>query len=90
MATCVCMWVCMTQEVTRINPQMEMQRETIRSGVFQPGHRLPTMSLAEYADREVADATKRQKQAQYVVGWKLERGCAMQCIHFVMCLVSLD
>ncbi|CAI5720941.1 unnamed protein product [Hyaloperonospora brassicae] len=51
-------------EVTRINPQMEMQRETIRSGVFQPGHRLPTMSLAEYADREVADATERQKNAQ--------------------------
>uniref|UniRef100_A0AAV1TKC5 TAP42-like protein n=1 Tax=Peronospora matthiolae TaxID=2874970 RepID=A0AAV1TKC5_9STRA len=51
-------------EVTRINPQMEMQRETIRSGVFRPGHRLPTMSLAEYADREVADATERQKRAQ--------------------------
>ncbi|KAG7399975.1 hypothetical protein PHYBOEH_007495 [Phytophthora boehmeriae] len=51
-------------EVTRINPQMEMRRETIRSGVFQPGHRLPTMTLEEYADREVADAMERQKREQ--------------------------
>ncbi|KAE8879514.1 hypothetical protein PF005_g25309 [Phytophthora fragariae] len=51
-------------EVTRINPQMEMRRETIRSGVFQPGHRLPTMSLEEYADRELADAKERQKREQ--------------------------
>ncbi|RLN78202.1 hypothetical protein BBJ28_00015287 [Nothophytophthora sp. Chile5] len=51
-------------EVTRINPQMEMRRETVRSGVFQPGHRLPTMSLEEYADREVADAMERQKREQ--------------------------
>ncbi|KAL3666456.1 hypothetical protein V7S43_008705 [Phytophthora oleae] len=51
-------------EVTRINSQMEMRRETIRSGVFKPGHRLPTMSLEEYADREVADAMERQKREQ--------------------------
>lgn len=51
-------------EVTRINPQMEMRRETIRSGVFKPGHRLPTMSLEEYADREVADAMERQKREE--------------------------
>ncbi|ETI49104.1 hypothetical protein L917_06658 [Phytophthora nicotianae] len=51
-------------EVTRINPQMEMRRETIRSGVFKPGHRLPTMTLEEYADREVADAMERQKREQ--------------------------
>ncbi|KAG6619275.1 tor signaling pathway regulator [Phytophthora cinnamomi] len=51
-------------EVTRINPQMEMRRETIRSGVFKPGHRLPTMSLEEYADRELADAQERQKREQ--------------------------
>ncbi|TMW65232.1 hypothetical protein Poli38472_009399 [Pythium oligandrum] len=48
--------------VTHINPQFEMRRETIRSEVFQPGHRLPTMSLEEYADREVADAMERQKR----------------------------
>ncbi|GMF27530.1 unnamed protein product [Phytophthora lilii] len=59
-------------EVTRTNPQMEMRRETIRSGVFKPGHRLPTMTLEEYADREVADAMERQKREQYVVAcWKV-------------------
>lgn len=51
----------------RINPQMEMHRETIRSGVFRPGHRLPTMTLEEYADHEMADAVERQKKEQYVV-----------------------
>lgn len=48
------------QTITRINPQLEMRRETVRSGVFQPGHRLPTMSLTEYADQQVADAMERQ------------------------------
>ncbi|TDH69223.1 hypothetical protein CCR75_005894 [Bremia lactucae] len=51
-------------EVTRINPQMEMQRETIRSGVFKPGHRLPTMTLEEYADQEMTSAIERQKKEQ--------------------------
>ncbi|KAJ0404268.1 hypothetical protein P43SY_000668 [Pythium insidiosum] len=50
--------------VTHINPQFEMRRETIRSQVFQPGHRLPTMSLEEYADRELADAQERQRREQ--------------------------
>jgi immunoglobulin-binding protein 1 len=48
--------------VTHINPQFEMRRETIRSQVFQPGHRLPTMSLEELADREYADAVERQQR----------------------------
>lgn len=52
--------------MTHINPQFEMRKETIRSQVFQPGHRLPTMSLNEYADRELADAQDRQKREQYV------------------------
>ncbi|CAH0475966.1 unnamed protein product [Peronospora belbahrii] len=51
-------------EVTRINPQLEMRRETIRSGVFKPGHRLPTMTLNEYADHEVANAVERQKREE--------------------------
>ncbi|DAZ96692.1 TPA: hypothetical protein N0F65_009159 [Lagenidium giganteum] len=50
--------------VTHINPQLEMRRETIQSGVFKPGHRLPTMSLEEYADQQVADAKERQKREQ--------------------------
>lgn len=48
--------------VTHINPQFEMRREVIRTQVFQPGHRLPTMSLEEYADREYTDAVERQKR----------------------------
>ncbi|CAH0476031.1 unnamed protein product [Peronospora belbahrii] len=52
-------------EVTRINPQLEMRRETIRSGVFKPGHRLPTMTLNEYADHEVANAVERQIRGEY-------------------------
>ncbi|ETW10525.1 hypothetical protein H310_00809 [Aphanomyces invadans] len=48
-------------EVTHINPKMEMKKEVIRGQVFQPGHRLPTMSLEEYADRELADALARQE-----------------------------
>lgn len=62
---CVCVFD--LQSVTHINPQFEMRRETVKSGVFQPGHRLPTMSLEEYADMEMADAQERQKREQYVV-----------------------
>ncbi|RHY97385.1 hypothetical protein DYB37_001653 [Aphanomyces astaci] len=51
-----------TMEVTHINPKMEMKREVIRGDVFQPGHRLPTMSLEEYADRELDDALARQEK----------------------------
>uniref|UniRef100_K3X0R5 TAP42-like protein n=1 Tax=Globisporangium ultimum (strain ATCC 200006 / CBS 805.95 / DAOM BR144) TaxID=431595 RepID=K3X0R5_GLOUD len=50
--------------VTHINPQFEMRRETVKSGVFKPGHRLPTMSLQEYADMELADAQERQQREQ--------------------------
>ncbi|KAF0687295.1 Aste57867_20961 [Aphanomyces stellatus] len=49
-------------EVTHINPKMEMKREVIKGSVFQPGHRLPTMSLEEYADRELDDALARQEK----------------------------
>ncbi|EQC28060.1 hypothetical protein SDRG_14154 [Saprolegnia diclina VS20] len=49
-------------EVTHINPKMEMKREVIQGRVFQPGHRLPTMSLEELADQELADALDRQER----------------------------
>lgn len=39
-----------------------MRREVFRSKVFQPGHRLPTMSLEEYAEMEIADAQARQER----------------------------
>lgn len=57
----------LVQSVTHINPQFEMRRETVKSGVFQPGHRLPTMSLEAYADMEMADAKERQAREQCVL-----------------------
>lgn len=49
-------------EVTHISSTMEMRRETIQSQVFQPGYRLPTMSLEEFADQELKDALERQER----------------------------
>lgn len=48
--------------VTHIGPTMEMTKETIRAQVFQPGHRLPTMSLEEYAEKEMEGALERQEK----------------------------
>lgn len=60
--------------MTHINPQFEMRRETVKAGVFQPGHRLPTMSLEAYAEMEMADAKERQAREQYV-----HRVCVFDC-----------
>ncbi|TDH69314.1 hypothetical protein CCR75_005035 [Bremia lactucae] len=51
----------MLLKVTRINPQMGMQRETVRSGVFKSGHRLPTVTLENNADQEMTSAIEGQK-----------------------------
>jgi len=32
---------------------LRSRAETVKAGVFQPGHRQPTMTLEEFADREV-------------------------------------
>ena len=37
-------------------------REQYNNQVFKPGHILPTMTIEEFADREVADALARQAQ----------------------------
>ena len=53
-------------EVTHIGPTLEMQRQTFQDGVFKPYHRLPTMSLEEYADIEMKrleQQTKRQAES---------------------------
>jgi len=34
-------------------------RETVRSGVFRPSHRAPTMTIEEFADIEISDAMDR-------------------------------
>jgi len=47
------------QQLTHIAPTLEITRENFKATVFRPGHRLPTMSLAEYADREVEEAKAR-------------------------------
>ena len=49
-------------EVTHIDATLEMKKERIRSTVFQASHRPPTMSLEEYADRQVDDALERQER----------------------------
>jgi hypothetical protein len=35
-------------------------REQYNNQVFKPGHILPTMSIEEFAEREMADALARQ------------------------------
>jgi len=42
-----------------INDRMSLKQQ-YQKQVFQPGHNLPTMSLEEFADIEVADALERQ------------------------------
>lgn len=37
-------------------------KEQYQKQVFQPGHNLPTMSLEQLADIEVADALERQER----------------------------
>lgn len=44
------------------NGSLQMTREVIRGKVLQPGHRLPTQSLEEYADRERAEAIAREER----------------------------
>ena len=48
-------------DVTHYSSTMEMRKETIRAGVFQPGHNLPTMSLKEYAVQEYNEAMARSE-----------------------------
>lgn len=53
-------------EVTRVTQdattgRLSFQREEIRSTVFRPSWNQPTMSLAELAEKEVADARQREE-----------------------------
>ena len=49
-------------EVTKIGPTMEIKKETFQNGVFKPYHRLPTMSLEEYAEIEMKQLEERTKR----------------------------
>ncbi|CCI43344.1 hypothetical protein ABG067_000271 [Albugo candida] len=48
--------------VTRIASPFEMKREVIRGGVFQSGHRLPTVSLEQYAEEQLQEAKERDER----------------------------
>ena len=56
-------------QVTHVNMDptsglLTSRKESIKAGVFQPGHRLPTMTIEELADIEVAAALERQKKSK--------------------------
>jgi hypothetical protein len=39
-------------------------RARLAAGVFRPSHALPTMSLAEFAEQEMADARRREEESK--------------------------
>lgn len=39
-------------------------RERLRAGVFRPSHALPTMTLEEFAEQEVADMRRREEESK--------------------------
>jgi hypothetical protein len=49
-------------EVTKVGPSLEMKKETFLNGVFKPYHRLPTVSLEEYAEMEMKKMEEQQKR----------------------------
>jgi hypothetical protein len=55
--------------LARIGPSaldgsLQVRREVLRDGVFRPAHNLPTMSLEDFADAEMADAIARSEAAK--------------------------
>ncbi|CAM9582987.1 unnamed protein product [Chrysoparadoxa australica] len=48
--------------VTSVNGKLKMQRQDIKSGVFQPTVALPTMTLAEHAEVELQQALEAQER----------------------------
>ena len=53
-------------QVQHIGADLTIKREEIKAGVFRPSWRQPTMTLEEFADKEVADALERQERNKYV------------------------
>ena len=62
--------MCKYKPIERVQVQQDdvNDRMTLKSQyqqqVFQPGHNLPTMSLEQLADIEMADAMERQQKEQ--------------------------
>ena len=48
--------------LTHIGPDGICRKEKFKAQVFRPGHNLPTMTLEEFADMEVAEAIERKKR----------------------------
>lgn len=51
-------------EITRIDPNFMVKKETFKNGVFKPYHNLPTMTLEEYAKIEMEEAMERGKRQE--------------------------
>lgn len=48
--------------VVHIDPTFNVTREQVKATIFRPGHRLPTMSLEEFAEKEREEAMERSKK----------------------------
>ena len=59
-------------------PLAALDRAAARDFVIRPGHNLPTMSLAEFAEREVADARARGERARVAAAARADRGTALE------------
>jgi immunoglobulin-binding protein 1 len=53
-----------SMDVTKITPSLQIQREIYKDGVFKPYHNLPTMSLEEFADKEMKDLREREERSK--------------------------
>ena len=56
-----------------VDSGLEVRRETLLGGVFQPDHNMPTMSLEEFADQEV----------RFPFSW---RRCVSVCVCIYVCM----
>jgi hypothetical protein len=45
-----------------VEGQLRIRHEEVRARVFQPGHRLPTMSLDEFAELEMQKAREAEER----------------------------
>lgn len=64
---------------------LRSRAETVKAGVFQPGHRQPTMTLEEFADREVRKnsltAIRNPYTGRFFLVWFVHQ-CDMLFVNF--------
>ena len=51
-----------SQEVLRIDPKWNVDKETVKGRVFQPRFQAPTESLESFARRETEEAKERARK----------------------------